>query len=88
MWYSTENYWDKFITNLLSQFVQVPKSPNRKDKAQAGSAHNWNTLFLGASAVADLMADKYGVSKGDVLSSDSKGNEFEFLAYVNILPLT
>ena len=50
----------------------LPKSLNRKEKSQAGSAHNWNTLFLGASAVADLMADKYGVSKGDVLSSDTQ----------------
>ena len=48
---------------------------DRKEKAQAGSAHNWNTLFLGASAVADIMADKYGVSKGDVLSSESQGTE-------------
>ena len=47
----------------------------KKEKAQAGSAHNWNTLFLGASAVADLMADKYGVSKGDVLSSDTQGKQ-------------
>ena len=47
----------------------------RKEKAQAGSAHNWNTLFLGASAVADIMADKYGVSKGDVLSSESQGTD-------------
>ena len=43
-----------------------------KEKAQAGSSHNWNTLFLGASAVADLMADKYGVSKSDVLTGEGK----------------
>ena len=43
-----------------------------KEKASAGSSHNWNTLFLGASAVADLMADKYGVDKKDVvLGTDS-----------------
>ena len=38
-----------------------------KEKASANSSHNWNTLFLGASAVADLMADKYGVDKKDVV---------------------
>lgn len=31
------------------------------------SAHNWNTLFVGANAVADAMASKYGTTKSDVL---------------------
>lgn len=43
-----------------------------KEKAQASSSHNWNTLFLGSSAVADLMAQKYNVSKSDVLTGDGK----------------
>ena len=38
-------------------------------KKQAQSSHNWNTLFLGASAVAEVMSDKYNVSKEDVLLS-------------------
>ena len=38
-----------------------------KLKKQAQSSHNWNTLFLGASAVAEVMSDKYNVSKQDVL---------------------
>ena len=41
-----------------------------KEKAQSGSSHNWNTLFLGQSVVADLVAEKYGVSKQDVLGGD------------------
>ena len=45
-----------------------------KEKSQAGSSHNWNTLFLGASAVADLMAEKYSVAKSDVLTSGD-GNQ-------------
>ena len=45
-----------------------------KEKAQAGSSHNWNTLFLGTSAVADLMAEKYSVSKSDVLTTGD-GNQ-------------
>ncbi|TRY62746.1 hypothetical protein TCAL_03592 [Tigriopus californicus] len=43
-----------------------------KEKAQASSSHNWNTLFLGTSAVADLMAQKYNMSKSDVLTGDGK----------------
>ena len=41
-------------------------------KKQAQSSHNWNTLFLGASAVAEVMSDKYNVSKEDVLLSSGK----------------
>ena len=38
-----------------------------KAKKEAGSSHNWNSLFLGSSAVADIMSDKFNVSKEDVL---------------------
>ncbi len=36
-------------------------------KKEAGSSHNWNSLFLSAAAVAELMATKYQVDKQDVL---------------------
>lgn len=42
-------------------------------KKSAGSAHNWNTLFLGANAVADVMAKTYGKSKQDILDFESGG---------------
>jgi len=32
------------------------------------SAYNWNTLFVGANAVADTMAQKYGRSKEEILT--------------------
>jgi len=35
------------------------------------SAHNWNTLFVGANAVADTMAEKYGKSKDEILDQVS-----------------
>ena len=41
-------------------------------KASAGLSHNWNTLFLGGSAVADVLAEQYGVAKADVLLDDGK----------------
>lgn len=31
------------------------------------SSHNWNTLFLGTSAVADAIAEKYNTTKSKVL---------------------
>lgn len=42
-----------------------------KLKKTAGSAHNWNTLFLGGDAVANILAKKYGTSKEQVLDSTS-----------------
>ncbi|QQP50440.1 Putative RNAbinding protein 19like [Caligus rogercresseyi] len=44
-----------------------------KEKQSATSSHNWNTLFLGSSAVADLVSDKYNVAKKDVLLGE--GNQ-------------
>ncbi|KAK4315251.1 hypothetical protein Pmani_013522 [Petrolisthes manimaculis] len=43
-----------------------------EQKASAGSWHNWNTLFLGSSAVVDLMAQKYNRSKQEILESEGK----------------
>ncbi|KAJ8312762.1 hypothetical protein KUTeg_010135 [Tegillarca granosa] len=43
-----------------------------KQKSMAASAHNWNTLFLGANAVADVMAEKYSTSKSQILDAESK----------------
>lgn len=40
-------------------------------KKTAGSAHNWNTLFLGGDAVANILAKNYGTTKERVLDSSS-----------------
>ncbi|KAG8455679.1 hypothetical protein GDO86_001754 [Hymenochirus boettgeri] len=45
-----------------------------KDKANSSSAHNWNTLFMGTSAVADVIAQKYNASKSQVLDDEGKGS--------------
>ncbi|XP_076242891.1 putative RNA-binding protein 19 isoform X2 [Calliopsis andreniformis] len=44
-----------------------------KDKATAGSSHNWNTLFLGQNAVADAIAATYNTTKEKVLEDGTKG---------------
>ncbi|KAK3084206.1 hypothetical protein FSP39_010039 [Pinctada imbricata] len=44
----------------------------KKEKQQASSSHNWNTLFLGSSAVADVMADKYNTEKSHILDAEAK----------------
>lgn len=47
-------------------------SKNYKEKKEkelrktAGSSHNWNTLFLGPNAVAEVLAKNFGKSKEEV----------------------
>lgn len=52
-----------------------PKSYKDKkaeqQKKTSGSSHNWNTLFLGANAVADVMADRYDTSKGELFGTET-----------------
>ncbi|GFR09679.1 probable RNA-binding protein 19 [Trichonephila clavata] len=48
------------------------KKKEAKMKQMSGSSHNWNILFLGMNAVADIIAEKYKVPKSQLLSGDSK----------------
>ncbi|NXI86301.1 RBM19 protein, partial [Rhipidura dahli] len=48
------------------------KRKEAKDKANSASSHNWNTLFVGTSAVADAMAQRYNAPKSQVLDAESK----------------
>uniref|UniRef100_A0A6Q2Z0X9 RRM domain-containing protein n=1 Tax=Esox lucius TaxID=8010 RepID=A0A6Q2Z0X9_ESOLU len=50
------------------------RQKDAKDKAASSSSHNWNTLFLGTSAVADAIAEKYNTTKSQVLDHESKGS--------------
>ena len=45
------------------------------------SSHNWNTLFLGTSAVADAIAGKYNTTKSQVLDhvSDTTSRSSTFM---------
>ncbi|CAI9572605.1 unnamed protein product [Staurois parvus] len=45
-----------------------------KEKANSSSAHNWNTLFMGTSSVAEVIAQKYNTSKSQVLDHEGKGS--------------
>ncbi|XP_077152555.1 putative RNA-binding protein 19 isoform X2 [Ranitomeya variabilis] len=45
-----------------------------KDKANSSSSHNWNTLFIGTSSVAEVIAQKYNTSKSQVLDHEGKGS--------------
>ncbi|KAJ8722161.1 hypothetical protein PYW08_004563 [Mythimna loreyi] len=44
----------------------------KKLKAQAKSSHNWNVLFLGTNAVADVIASTYNTTKEQLLNDNNK----------------
>ena len=46
------------------------KKKEQKNKEEAGKGHNWNTLFLGANAVADAIADRYSAEKSDIFNPE------------------
>lgn len=52
-----------------------PKSFKDKKEAElkkaSGKGHNWNTLFLGANALADVMAERYATSKQELLGTET-----------------
>ncbi|XP_078106757.1 putative RNA-binding protein 19 [Sander vitreus] len=50
------------------------RQKDAQNKASSSSSHNWNTLFLGTSAVADAIAEKYNTTKSKVLDHESKGS--------------
>jgi len=39
-----------------------------KLKSEAGLSHNWNSLFLGQNAVADIIAKTYNTTKENVIA--------------------
>jgi len=51
------------------------KNKELKQRKTAGSSHNWNSLFLGGSAVADILAEQYGVDKADVVLGEGKAGK-------------
>ena len=57
--------------NEEAEGTNYKKKKALKEKKEAGLSHNWNSLFLGTSAVADLMSEKYSVEKADVVLGDA-----------------
>ncbi|XP_001949363.1 probable RNA-binding protein 19 isoform X1 [Acyrthosiphon pisum] len=47
------------------------KKKMAKLKSEAGLSHNWNSLFLGQNAVADIIAKTYNTTKENVLTGDN-----------------
>ncbi|KAJ8942069.1 hypothetical protein NQ318_004094 [Aromia moschata] len=64
----------KDVDDSLEETTDYKKKKSAKQKSQAGSAHNWNSLFLGHDAVAEVIADTYGTSKEAVVGPEGKGS--------------
>lgn len=56
-----------------AQISSFKKKKASKLRSEAGSGHNWNSLFLGANAVVDVMAGKYSADKSAILDASSTG---------------
>lgn len=64
----------KDVQEINSESTNYKQKKALKDKATAGSSHNWNSLFIGHNAVAAVIADQYGTSKEAVLDGRGKGS--------------
>uniref|UniRef100_A0A671YBV9 Probable RNA-binding protein 19 n=1 Tax=Sparus aurata TaxID=8175 RepID=A0A671YBV9_SPAAU len=65
---------EKVETDAGSGTSSYKRQKDAKSKASSSSSHNWNTLFVGTSAVADAIAEKYNTTKSQVLDHESKGS--------------
>ncbi|OWA53427.1 putative RNA-binding protein 19 [Hypsibius exemplaris] len=51
------------------------KDKKAKLKNSSQNAKNWNSLFLGVNSVMDVMAEKYNVSKAQILESEGNNKQ-------------
>ncbi|XP_050350556.1 probable RNA-binding protein 19 [Nymphalis io] len=63
---------EKLIDEEDDEGLSFKEKKAKKLKQQAKSSHNWNVLFLGANAVADVVAATYNTTKEQLLSDNSK----------------
>jgi len=65
----------KILINLICLILHLEttdegssfkKKKMAKLKTEAGLSHNWNSLFLGQNAVADIIAKTYNTTKENV----------------------
>lgn len=50
----------------INEGSSYKKKKMAKLKSEAGLSHNWNSLFLGQNAVADIIAKTYNTTKENV----------------------
>ncbi|VDK62762.1 unnamed protein product [Anisakis simplex] len=69
--------------------ISLELNPSENLKANAGKAHSWNALFMGANAIADSLAAKLSIEKSDLLSGEGetsyKTGDLVFIASLKCL---
>lgn len=60
--------------NVNTEGMSYKQKKELEMKKTAGSAHNWNTLFLGANAVANTLAKNYQTTKEQILDTAGGGS--------------
>lgn len=60
--------------NVNTEGMSYKQKKELELKKTAGSAHNWNTLFMGANAVANTLAKSYQTSKEQILDVAGGGS--------------
>lgn len=53
-------------SEIINEGSSFKKKKMAKLKSEAGLSHNWNSLFLGQNAVADIIAKTYNTTKENV----------------------
>eukprot|EP01038_Epipyxis_sp_PR26KG_P009552 gene9552-12865_t len=59
-------------TNRLSSFKQAKEEERRKHLNQK---EGWNASFIRSDTVVDSLADRYGVSRSDIMDSNASGGD-------------
>lgn len=54
-------------SETINEGSSFKKKKLAKLKSEAGISHNWNSLFLGQNAVADIIAKTYNTTKENVI---------------------
>lgn len=62
------------VSCVFVESTNYKKKKEAKQKSEAGLSHNWNSLFLGHNAVAEVIADSYNTSKEKVLGIRDEGS--------------
>ena len=62
------------VFHFLDMTSSYKKEKEAKLKVLSASSHNWNALFLGANAVADIMADRLNTTKKSLFDSTGKSS--------------
>ncbi|KJH46105.1 hypothetical protein DICVIV_07837 [Dictyocaulus viviparus] len=73
---------EETVEENLTNFAKTSykKMKFAKLKANAGKVHSWNSLFLGSNAVADTLAERLGIEKGELLNSETGESNMVIIA--------